>query len=139
MKRYTAKSLHWVRQNRQPADRTAPIGELAEGLLAGERLSASRRLAEVQRVVAAGTDEEFRRHCSLAELRAGRLTVLVDDPSTAAVMREKWLVPLTELLKRRRLGARVSSICFQVGRSELALDGPTGPTEPKGVGQQAKD
>ena len=98
-------------------------GELAERLVGGERLSASQRLAELRRVVAAGTDEEFRRRCSLGELRAGRLTILVDDPSAAAVMRENWLLPLSGLLKRRSSGARVSSICFQVGRSELALDG----------------
>ena len=139
MKRYTAKNLRWVWENRQPTDRTVPIGELAERLVGGERLSASQRLAELRRVVAAGTDEEFRRHCSLGELRAGRLTILVDDPSAAAVMRENWLLPLSGLLKRRSSGARVSSICFQVGRSELALDGLTNPREAEGGQLEVKD
>ena len=124
MARYNAKALRWVHQNRQPVQRCVPIGKLAGDLLEQQSLSMAKWLGELQRAIAEGTDGDFRRRCSLGGLRAGTLTILVDDPSWVRGIRDEWLVPLLELLKGQRRRFGVSSIRFVEGRGDLTFADP---------------
>lgn len=135
MSRYGRKSLEWVRRNRQPRDRTAKIGQLAGALLDRRVLSAASRLGKLQEIIARGTDEEFRNHCSLGGLHAGTLEILVDDPSRVRAVRDEWLARLLELLKRPGHKFGVSSIRFAQGRSHLTLEPPAGDQGPGAAGR----
>ena len=122
MEAYTNRTLEWIRRNRQPTDAGTGLGPLVEELLGERVVHRVGQLSELRRALAAATDESFRLHCTLGELRGGQLTVLVDDPSLACPMRDRWLVPLRELLGTKGRRLRVSSIRFVTGRSDLRLD-----------------
>ncbi len=124
MPRLSSKNLEWVRRNRQPRRRLMTVGQLAAGVLEGRSLTTARRLGRLKTVIEAHTDADFARHCSLGELRAGTLTILVDDPSCAAAMRDRWLLPLSRLLKKPGNAPHVSSVRFATGQSNLVLGGP---------------
>ena len=115
-----------LHQNRQPGNRLSTVGQVVGKLLDQRALSAAKRLAELQGVIAGGTDGEFRRHCSLGPLQAGNLTILLDDPSRARAMRDEWLVRLLTLLKGHRRRFAVSGIRFQTGPGGLSLETAVG-------------
>ena len=121
------RQLAWVQGNRQPAQPAERVGKLAGRVLEGVSNSTAGHLTQLQRVIGAGTDPEFRRHCTLGSLRNNVLIILVDQESLVSVMRLEWFLPLRELIAERCRRFHLCDIRFQVGRSELALvDSRTG-------------
>lgn len=115
------RQLAWAYQNRRPAREDRRVGELAGQVLEGVRSSTAGHLAHLQQVIGAGTDREFREHCTLGSLRGNALTILVDQESLVSAVRLKWLYPLRDLISKQCGGFHVEDIRFKWGRSELTL------------------
>jgi len=122
------RQLAWVQQNRVPGGRAERVGRTANRVLDGMCTSTVGHLTQLQRVIGAGADEEFRNHCTLGSLRRNVLTVLVDQESLVSAMRLEWFSALGELIATQCRGFYVGDIRFQLGRSELAFNCP----EPNG-------
>ena len=116
------KRLGWVRDNRQPHDRVARVGALLTDVRDGGTVARARRLQQLREVIAAGTDAEFRRHCTLGEVSGGVVTILVDQESRVLPMRLDWHTRLAEWLATRRCGVRVGQIRFAQGEGGLVFE-----------------
>lgn len=115
------QQIAWVKRNREPVRLGGCLGQVAAGILEGVSSSTAGHLSQLQRVIGAGTDQAFRRHCTLGSLRNNVLTILVDQESLVCAMRLRWFSALGELIGKQCRGFHVSDIRFQVGCSELTL------------------
>lgn len=107
--------LYWVQANRRRTDPVRRAGSAVESLV-GEACRAASARGELQQLLDAAVDEEFRRHCFVSRLSAGTLFIRVDAPVLVSVMRRRWLEPLRRVLKKAgRRGQGVRNLVFEYG------------------------
>ncbi len=116
------RQLAQVWANRQLPERAARVGKLASELLDSGPVREVSRLSRLRQTIARGTDEEFRRRCTLGSAGRGRLTIQVDQESLVQPMRIRWLTPLQALLKAECRDFHFERIDFVAGRGELGFE-----------------
>ena len=107
-----ARQQMWVVRNRRSRIRAVPAVDLAERFMKQACDRAQFASDSVRRCVEATVDEEFIEHCTVGTVRAGVLTILVDDERLVYTLRMCWERRLLETLRRQCPSWRVSGVRF---------------------------
>ena len=113
--------LGWVQRNRSKKSCMRSAGslvrELAEQLYTSNVAPAIEVAAHLTRVV----DEEFCRHCRVADVRGGRLLIHVGRAELVYPMRLWWEDTLREALSAVSTGCRVNRVVFAFGTAGVSV------------------
>ena len=121
--RYSADQLGWVQKNRQRRFVFSAIGGEVERQ--GRNVidaKGSLNAAALARRIGAYVDDDCRRVCTLGEVRANELVILVEQADCVYHMRHEWHFPLLQYLKRAWKGTPIRKIEFRVGRAGLHFE-----------------
>ena len=116
--------LEWVRRNRQPRSRVVRIGTVVNGLLAGKLGESVRHREAVRVCVGRVVDDTFREFCTLGKVDRRSLEIIVQHPTAAAGLRQRWLMYLLEHLERDCRFAVSPKVRFCVGESGVRFPSP---------------
>ncbi|UCE62078.1 MAG: DUF721 domain-containing protein [Phycisphaerales bacterium] len=115
------EELTWVQRNRarRPSERQA--GQVMETLVVRECTDAFERCGELARALAGYVDDDFRRHCRLAGVSRGVLTINVDEPSLLYAMRMRWEGVLGDAVRRCGRRGVIGRVVFEYGGTGMRV------------------
>jgi hypothetical protein len=105
--------MGWIVQNRQVRDSAAAVGDCLPKYEA-----ASEARQAIRQAIAAFVDDQFRSHCSLGVVDAGRVVILVDSAVAVDALRRAWLTALRSHLVDHCRAFRARRLEFRVGRGD---------------------
>lgn len=115
-----------IQENRAQRVRVVSAGVLIKRLAERIRDRSFGPASEVASIVAELVDDEFRRHCRVAAVRAGRVDFSVDRGNLVWPMRVRWAEKLTAELATRHASRSIRGITFRFGRGGVEVKVPTG-------------
>lgn len=113
--------LEWVAKNRTRRSRLSQAGSAIEKIVTTVEQKGLKPALAAAKAMSPIVDDEFRRHCRIAGVVNGRVTIYVDVPTLVSVMRRKWLGAIREGLSvvNRRLGD--GAIVFELGQAGVEI------------------
>jgi hypothetical protein len=114
-KRLSDRQLRQVCLSRQPRSRMTAIGALARETLEQARTAANPLRVEVLELLGQVADDEFRRCCTLGDVRRGEVVILVKDPDCLYHIRVTWHLRLKGILERMCRHGVIRGIKFRSG------------------------
>jgi len=109
------RQLQWTAYNRTWRPTTEPIADILKRELRRAPLKVPRWRSRVAGVLAEVTDGTFAEHTWLASLRAGVVTLNVDDPALVGVLRMQWHRVLVDVLGERLPDLGIVDVRFRLG------------------------
>ena len=113
--------MHWVQRNHSATNRVVRAGAVLKDLAERTYTDAFEPAAEAASRLAGLVDEEFRRHCRVAEVRNGQLLIHVDTAELVYLMRERWHNLIREALPSICRGRSVSRLVFEFGSAGVCV------------------
>jgi hypothetical protein len=115
-----ASRLEWVQRNRTRRERTASIGAATGRFVRDLWTQTVEPAQQAADALAEIVDEDFRRHCRVAEWARGQLAIQVDEPAMLVVIRLKWASRIKRELPGR-LSRRLNRVVFSQGRAGVPV------------------
>jgi len=109
------RQLQWIAHNRRWRPAAEPIADVLKRELRRAPLKVPRWRSRVAGVLAEVTDGTFAEHTWLASLRAGVVTLNVDDPALVGVLRMQWHRALVDVLGERLPDLGIVDVRFRLG------------------------
>ena len=122
--RGSREQLIKIQQNRGQRSRVVSVGTRVQLLAQRIRDRSFGPASEVASILASVVDDEFRRHCRVAVVQAGRVEFSVDRGDLVWAMRMRWAERLAEGLAARRSSGAIKGVTFRFGRGGIELKAP---------------
>ncbi len=129
------RQLQWIAHNRRWRPAAEPIADVLKRELRRAPLKVPRWRSRVAGVLAEVTDGTFAEHTWLASLRAGVVTLHVDDAALVGVLRMQWHRALVDLLSERLPDLGIVDVRFRLGPAP----GPAGRGRVAGADRAADE